>query len=69
MINDILAAYGAADVENFKNTAYGAVLAVTDFESHKPQFKQTAGMELKNIKTVIKGMPLSNEIFYDLLRS
>ena len=67
IIEDILKAYDAPDVANYKDTAYGAVLAVTDFESHKPQFKQTPGMDLKNIKTVMKGMPLSNEVFISMM--
>ena len=67
MIEDILKAYEAPDVANYKDTAYGAVLAATDFESHKPQFKQTSGIELKNIKTVMKGMPLSNEVFLRMM--
>lgn len=61
-IEALLRAYKQDDLANFNNTAYKVVQAVADFESHKPVFRQTNQMDLKNIKTVMLGMPLLNQI-------
>ena len=61
-VEALLRAYRQDDLANFKDTAYKAVQAVADFESHKPTFRQTAQTDLKNIKTVMLGMPLLNQI-------
>lgn len=60
MIEQLLLAYNQQDLQNFNNTAYKAVQAVSDFESHKPQFKKGKEANLANIKTVMLGMPLLN---------
>ena len=61
-VEALLRAYRQDDLQNFNNTAYKVVQAVADFESHKPVFRQTNQMDLKNIKTVMLGMPLLNQI-------
>lgn len=58
----LMSAYNQADLQNFNNTAYKAVQAVADFESHKPAFRDSSQLELKNIKNVMLGMPLLNMI-------
>ncbi len=66
-IEALLRAYRQDDLENFNNTAYKVVQAVADFESHKPAFRQTSQVNLKNIKTVMLGMPLLNQITEHML--
>lgn len=66
-IEALLRAYRQDDLQNFNNTAYKVVQAVADFESHKPAFRQTNQMDLKNIKTVMLGMPLLNQITEQML--
>lgn len=66
-VEALLRAYRQDDLQNFNNTAYKVVQAVADFESHKPVFRQTAQMDLKNIKTVMLGMPLLNQITEQML--
>lgn len=66
-IEALLRAYRQDDLQNFNNTAYKVVQAVADFESHKPVFRQTAQMDLKNMKTVMLGMPLLNQITEQML--
>ena len=61
-IEALLRAYRQDDLANFNNTAYKVVQAVADFESHKPVVRQTNQMDLKNIKTVMLGMPLLNMV-------
>lgn len=61
-IETLLNAYKQDDLANFNGSAYKAVQAVADFESHKPAFRQTETMNLKNIKTVMMGMPLTNMV-------
>ena len=61
-VEALLRAYRQDDLQNFNNTAYKVVQAVADFESHKPAFRQTNQMDLKNIKTVMLGMPLLNMV-------
>jgi phage/plasmid-like protein (TIGR03299 family) len=58
----LISAYNQPDLQNFNNSAYKVVQAVADFESHKPVFRETAGLELKNINTIMLGMPLLNMI-------
>lgn len=61
-VEALLRAYRQDDLQNFNNTAYKVVQAVADFESHKPVFRQTNQVDFKNIKTVMLGMPLLNQI-------
>lgn len=61
-IEQLLTAYRQDDLQNFNNTAYKAVQAVADFESHKPTFKNSNAKDFKNIKTVMLGMPLLNMV-------
>lgn len=62
MIEQLLRAYQQADLQNFNNTAYKAVQAVSDFESHKPQMRKSKEEDFANMKTIIMGMPLLNMV-------
>ena len=56
----LLKAYKEDDLTDFAGTAWRAVQAMSDFESHKPVFRQTEGAQFANMKTVIDMMPLTN---------
>lgn len=62
MFDSLMNAYRQDDLENFANTAYRAVQAVADFESHKPQIRKTRTADYANIKTIMTGMPLLNAV-------
>lgn len=66
-VEALLNAYRQDDLQNFNNTAYKAIQAVADFESHKPVFRETNQANLKNIKTVMLGMPLLNQVTEQML--
>lgn len=57
----LLTAYKQDDLQNFNNTAYKAVQAVADFESHKPVFRNTNN-PFTNFQIVTAGMPLLNMV-------
>lgn len=60
MVSAIMSAYNQADLQNYNNTAYKAVQAMADFESHKPAFRNTSTIQYKNISNIMLGMPLTN---------
>lgn len=61
-IEQLLRAYRQDDLENFSNTAWRAVQAVADAESHKIVYRHTDGEKFANFNTVINGMPLVNRM-------
>ena len=67
MIKSIIDSYNQADLATYENTAYRAVQAIADYESHLPAFRATKGLPYKNINNVIKGMPLTNKVANALL--
>lgn len=56
------AAYNQSDLQNYNGTAYKALQAVADYESHQPRFRDTQN-PFADMQTVIMGMPLLNEVF------
>lgn len=60
-IEALLKAYNQADLQNFNNSAWKAIQAVADFESHKPVFRNT-GNPFNNFQVVVNGMPLLNRV-------
>lgn len=66
-ITHLLEAYNQQDLNNFRETAWGAIQAVADAESHSLNFKKTTNPAKKNFDTVITlGMPLLNHV-YDMM--
>lgn len=59
-------AYNQADLQNYNNTAYKMIQAVSDFESHQPRFKNTNN-PYSDMQVVVAGMPLVNEVFARLM--
>lgn len=62
MFEELMRAYKQSDLDNFKNSAWRAVQAVSDFESHKPTHRQTETSAYKDIKVVMANMPLLNQV-------
>lgn len=60
--NQILNAYNQHDLDNFKDKAWRAVQAFSDFESHKMVFRHTDTEKYINIGTVSSGMPITNGV-------
>lgn len=61
-IEQLLLAYRQDDLANFNDTAWKAVQAVADAESHKIVYRHTDGEKFANFNTVINGMPLLNRM-------
>lgn len=64
----LLNAYRSDDLENFKNTAYKAVQATADYESHKPDFHKVRD-PYKNFQSVVAMMPIMNTMTDRILAS
>lgn len=54
----LLRAYKEDDIQNFNNTAWKAVQAVSDYESHQPTFKKGKNDAMNGMKVVMAGMPM-----------
>lgn len=66
-IAHLLEAYNQQDLNNFRETAWGAIQAVADAESHRLVFRNTEQRNMQNFKTVlVDGMPLLNHV-YDMM--
>lgn len=61
-LETLMNAYNQPDLQNFNGTAYKALQAVSDYESHQPKFRDTQN-PYANMQTVILGMPLLNQVF------
>ena len=65
-IEQLLKAYKENDLENFNGTAWKAIQAVSDFESHPANFrksKKIAANGTPEFQVVMAGMPLLNKVF------
>lgn len=66
MIERLLKAYQEDDLQNFNNTAWKAVQAVSDFESHKPSFRKStkvANNGTAEFQVVMNMSPLVNKVW------
>lgn len=61
-IEHLREAYNQPDLQNFNGSAYKALQAVADYESHQPRFRDTKN-PFANMQTVVMGMPILNEVF------
>lgn len=61
MIEALLRAYKQEDLDNFSNTAYRAVQAIADVNSHMPSMRKTNNNE-GNFMVVFNGMELFNTL-------
>lgn len=62
MVEALMRAYKQNDLDNFKDSAWRAVQAFADFESHEPVFRNTKNIKYHNITNVINGMELTNHV-------
>lgn len=65
-LEQLLKAYKENDLQNFNNTAWKAIQAVSDFESHPANFRKTkklADNGSKEFQVIMTGMPLLNKVF------
>lgn len=64
MVEYLLHCYKQDDLANFNNTAWKAVQAVADYDSHTPTTKKSRNMNMKDFNNVIiTGMPLLNLVW------
>lgn len=64
MINAIMGCYYENDLDNFNNTAWRAIQAISDLESHMPIRRTTKRPEFANFNNVVEqGMPLLDSIW------
>lgn len=62
----LMKAYKEDDLQNFNGTAWKALQAVSDFESHPAKFrksKEVANNGTPEFQVVLNGMPLLNKVF------
>lgn len=57
--NELMVAYNEADLNNFNNSAYRALMAVSDYESHRQPIRQTNNQQIY-LKRVMAGMVMLN---------
>lgn len=65
-IEKLMKAYKEDDLQNFNGSAWKAIQAVSDFESHPTQFKKTAKVGSNGtpeFQVIYNGMPLLNKVF------
>lgn len=56
---ELLTAYNQDDLQNFNNTAYKALMAVSDYETHRQPIRQTSSTDIY-LKRVLAGMVMLN---------
>lgn len=66
-IEHLMKAYRQDDLQNFNNTAWKAVQAMADAESHSLSFRKTSTIDQKNLTVVMNGMPLLNQVFQQMM--
>ena len=64
---NIMQAYNMSDLQNFNNSAYKAVMAISDYESHYEPIRNT-GNDYIYLQRVVGGMKILNEV-YSYMRS
>lgn len=71
-IEQLMRAYKEEDLQNFNGTAYKALQAVSDFESHKVSYRKTNTIGDKGsygFQVVMNGMPLLNAVYERLVEA
>lgn len=67
MIEKLMTAYNQDDLQNFKNTSWRALQAISDFESHPTQFRKTNGTTTGAFTAVaVNTMPLLNMVWNEI---
>ena len=61
VVSDLLLAYNANDVQNYANSAYRTILAISDYESHAEPLRDTGNGQIY-MNRIIKGMALTTAV-------
>lgn len=61
VVSDLLLAYNADDVQNYANSAYRTILAISDYESHAEPLRDTGNGQIY-MNRIIKGMALTTAV-------
>lgn len=61
VVNELLQAYNADDVQNYTNSAYRTILAISDYESHSAPLRDTGNGQVY-MNRIIKGMALTTTV-------
>ena len=61
VVSEILQAYSADDIQNYNNTAYKVILALSDYETHSAPLRETGNGQVY-MNRVLKGMVLTSAV-------
>lgn len=60
--NDFYECLAQPDVANYKNTAYGAIMAATDFVDHRAASRSSDNFDANRWNTIMSGSPFVDEL-------
>lgn len=60
-VGELLQAYNADDTQNYNNTAYKAILALSDYETHSSPLRETGNGQMY-LNRIMKGMVLTTAV-------
>ena len=61
--NSLFKCYGASDLNNFRDTKYGALMAVTDMVAHSAPSRMTKNWQENNWGKIMVGHPIVDEFY------
>lgn len=61
VVSELLQAYNADDVQNYADSAYRTILAISDYESHSAPLRETGNGQIY-MNRIIKGMALTTAV-------
>lgn len=61
VVSDLMQAYNADDVQNYANSAYRIILAISDYESHAEPLRDTGNGQIY-MNRIVKGMALTTTV-------
>lgn len=67
MKDQFMVCYFAPDILKFKNTAWGAVQAASDFTTHVAPKRATANYKEKNFDKVLDGNVILDQMFFKMM--
>lgn len=60
-VSELLQAYNSDDTQNYNNTAYKAILALSDYETHSSPLRETGNGQIY-MNRILKGMVLTTAV-------
>ena len=61
VVSELIQAYNADDVQNYANSAYRTILAISDYESHSAPLRETGNGQIY-MNRIVKGMTLTTAV-------